>query len=368
MKKIILLIFILNYSIGASQLDRRYNEQAILMTHNSTSLKSPAGNSTFISIINSLPGWLIGQDKKNSAISALDVVSSLTSGNVVADENLPVQQQLKDGVRGFKIPLHLFSNGGIYICHTLSKDQLKSEIDSRLNSIPWWVKKLPGISHAIENIVIPLSNDPCLLDRTYQRFVSFLQEINNFLNANPNEIVTLFLDTYGLDTASEDIQNKARAAFDESGLTDKIFFDAAINDGQLWPTLSEMIGKNKRLVIFASHDLWQNLGVFDLYKVGARTNYTYKTVQELDNDSNNPVIDAGTPGPNKVFFIDNYTTPLIAGSESDAKIVNQYDRLWHRFSQYQNKFGYRPNILMVDFYELPSQNAMQFINNWNSTF
>jgi hypothetical protein len=342
MKKIILSILILNYSLRASQLDKLYNEQAILMTHNSTSLKDCGPSSI-------TPG------------SILELLKSFKSGNFVADQCKTVADQLNDGVRGFKIPLHLFSNGEIYICHTLSREQLENEIEAKAGSFNFVVRRLAA----------PILKDPCILDRTYQRFGRFLQELNTFLYKNPNEVVTIYLDAFALDKANQNIKDKISQAFIESGINNKIYFNADHNNGRAWPTLGKMISDNKRVVIFSGHPHWENLGVFDYSKIVFRTDYDYKSQSELDRDSNNPKIPDGTVAENKLFMIDNYTTPLIAGSQSDAKIVNSYDRLKKRFCQYQNfAGGIKPNILMVDFYHLPDNNdgtidAIRFINDWN---
>jgi hypothetical protein len=340
MKKIILSLFILNYSVDSSQLSTLYNEHAILMTHNSTSLKDLKMNindNDFLYLLKAFRGNI----------------------NFVADQNLPVSQQLKDGVRGFKIPLHQRSDGQIYICHTLTRDQLKSKLDAISDSVKTrFYEKIREIE-----------NEPCIIDTTNQRFISFLQEINNFLNLNSNEIVTIYLDTYGLDKTSPDsIQNKVKKAFADSGIADKIYYDSGIKEGKAWPTLGKMITDNKRVIIFSAYPHLENLGVFDYSDIVFRTDYDYKSVKALEEDTNKPQIPDGTAAKNKLFMIDNYTTPLIAGSATDAKIVNSYNSLKKRFCQYKDfAGGIKPNILMVDFYQLPNNEPMRFINDWNDS-
>ncbi len=212
----------------------------------------------------------------------------------------------------------------------------------------------------------PFNDNPCFMDRTYHPFVSFLQEINTFLNANPNQIVTLYLDDFVLEKNNLDIQNKMRTVFAQSGIDNKIYFDARINMGQQWPLISEMIRDKKQLVIFSGHSDWENLGVFDYKKIVFRTKYYYQSVSKLEQDTNDPLIPDGTVADNKLFIIDNYTTPIIAGSEIDAAIVNSYDKIKQRFCKYHCKAGgIKPNILMVDFYQLPGNDAIKFINDWN---
>jgi hypothetical protein len=379
MKKFILSLFILNYSVDDSQLDKTYNKYAIVMTHNSTSLKRPETDHVVNSLRKLIKKSVLSKSIKDKSLAVLKSLSSLISGNLVADQNLEVEQQLKDGVRGFKIPLHLFSDGDIYICHTLSREQLAEKIKSILDKIPRIVKKYKSIMDPINKIASSLLADPCVIDRTHQPFERFLREINKFLDDNPREIITLNLDAFALDKPNKDIQEKIRRLFRESKIGDKVYFSHDIYAGKPWPTLREMIQTNKRVVIFSGHDHWHDLGVFDKYKIGFGTNYEYKNPEALEADSNNPVIDWGQKGDNKIFLIDSYTTPLTGGAESDAKIVNQYDKIKHRFTQYQKATGFRPNILMVDFYQFPKNKSagaltdttisdtIKFIDDWNNS-
>lgn len=75
-----------------------------------------------------------------------------------------------------------------------------------------------------------------------------LTEIQTFLQANPSEVITIFIEDY---VASPKGLIKV---FEAAGLT-KYWFPVSRmpkNGGHDWPLLSDMIDKNQRLVVFTS--------------------------------------------------------------------------------------------------------------------
>lgn len=76
---------------------------------------------------------------------------------------------------------------------------------------------------------------------------STLLEIEAFLALNPNEVVTIFLEDYVHTSGA--LTN----AFKAANLTQYMFPLASMpTDGSDWPTLSAMIAKNERLLVFTS--------------------------------------------------------------------------------------------------------------------
>ncbi|KAM3299259.1 hypothetical protein ACQJBY_040645 [Aegilops geniculata] len=73
-----------------------------------------------------------------------------------------------------------------------------------------------------------------------------LKEVEGFLNANPDEVVTLFVEEY---TAAGALGKALSAA----GLTKYVFPPATMpKDGADWPLLKDMIAQNHRLLVFTS--------------------------------------------------------------------------------------------------------------------
>lgn len=74
-----------------------------------------------------------------------------------------------------------------------------------------------------------------------------LKEVEAFLNKNPSEIVTIFIEDYV--TSSKGLSK----VFDAAGLR-KYWFpvEKMPKDGSDWPTVDDMVKKNERLVVFTS--------------------------------------------------------------------------------------------------------------------
>lgn len=74
-----------------------------------------------------------------------------------------------------------------------------------------------------------------------------LIEIETFLAANPTEVVTIFFEDYVNTT------NALTTALKAAGLSKYVFPLANMpTDGSDWPTVSEMIASNQRLLLFTS--------------------------------------------------------------------------------------------------------------------
>lgn len=80
-----------------------------------------------------------------------------------------------------------------------------------------------------------------------QPAINVLKEISVFLEANPSEIVTIFIEDY---VASPQGLTKV---FDAAGLR-KFWFpvSAMPKNGGDWPTVDDMVKQNQRLVVFTS--------------------------------------------------------------------------------------------------------------------
>lgn len=74
-----------------------------------------------------------------------------------------------------------------------------------------------------------------------------MKEIEAFLSANPNEIVTLILEDY------VEAPNGLTNVFNKAGLK-KYWFPLASmpKNGGNWPLVSDMVAKNQRLLVFTS--------------------------------------------------------------------------------------------------------------------
>ncbi|KAG6710551.1 hypothetical protein I3842_05G007700 [Carya illinoinensis] len=119
-----------------------------------------------------------------------------------------ITSQLKSGVRGLMLDMYDFNND-IWLCHSFGGQ--------------------------------------CYNYTAFQPAVNVLREIQDFLAANPTEIVAIFIEDYV--TSPKGLTK----VFDAAGLR-KYWFPISrmpIN-GKDWPTVDDMVQKNQRLVVFTS--------------------------------------------------------------------------------------------------------------------
>ncbi|XP_026394585.1 PI-PLC X domain-containing protein At5g67130-like isoform X2 [Papaver somniferum] len=135
---------------------------------------------------------------------------SQTGSNIITPENQQdsITSQLNNGVRGLMLDMYDFNND-IWLCHSFG--------------------------------------GKCYNFTAFQPAINVLKEIQVFLDANPSEIITIFIEDY---VASPQGLTKV---FDAAGLR-KYWFPVSRmpKNGEDWPTVDDMVQKNQRLVVFTS--------------------------------------------------------------------------------------------------------------------
>lgn len=364
--KYIYLLLVLNiFAIDESLYNLPYNHYLFAMSHNSTSIQKPYQNFKYPEDYNNIK-FLLDISGNEKAKGLVDAIQGYFLGNMVADQSQDVNEQLKNGIRAFKIPVRVDNENKLRICHTLSRsqaDDILTKINSKIPS--FMINFLP---QQIKNIINDLKGNLCALDKTNKSLESFLEQINNFLENNPTELVQIYLDTFSVDTTT--YLGQFKELLNRSGLKDKIYYKT----NAAWPTTGEMIKDNKRLVLYAQNTGWEEAQVYSKYHIGFGTKYDYKTIQDLYNDTNNPHIDWGdnldeskAKNPEeKLLIIDNYVTPLVAGNQQDASKVNNREQINNRINAYHQLTGQPVSTLMVDFYQLPNNDVVHLVNTENS--
>ncbi|KAK6946104.1 hypothetical protein RJ641_013648 [Dillenia turbinata] len=119
-----------------------------------------------------------------------------------------IPRQLKNGVRGLMLDMYDFEND-IWLCHSFG--------------------------------------GKCYNYTAFQPALKILQQVQNFLESNPTEIITIIIEDY---VASPQGLTKV---FNAAGLR-KYWFPVSRmpKNGGDWPTVDDMIAKNQRLVVFTS--------------------------------------------------------------------------------------------------------------------
>jgi hypothetical protein len=173
-----------------------------------------------------------------------------------------------------------------------------------------------------------------------------LREVRDFLDANPNEVVTLFIDNRVGATAIAEALNAA-------GLLES----AHVPGGAAWPTLQELIDSGRRLVVFVED---ADGGPPELQPAAtwiARTRADYRTADDFEC----------TPKPAGAPL--SLVHHVLVGSASEgeggqggqgdgahpserlAETVNRNPVLIDRLRTCERLNGRPPNFVAVDFYD-----------------
>ncbi|KVH92499.1 PLC-like phosphodiesterase, TIM beta/alpha-barrel domain-containing protein [Cynara cardunculus var. scolymus] len=93
----------------------------------------------------------------------------------------------------------------------------------------------------------PANQEDDITSQLKQPAINVLREIQKFLQANPSEIITIFIEDYVTSP------NGLTKVFDASGLS-KFMFPASRmpRNGGDWPTITDMVKQNQRLIVFTS--------------------------------------------------------------------------------------------------------------------
>ncbi len=169
---------------------------------------------------------------------------------------------------------------------------------------------------------------------------SNLLEIKQFLDANPNEVVTIILECY---VSSSTIASELTTA----GLFNYLY-TKPINGN--WNTLSEMIDQDKRLVVFTDmndagvgqewyHYAWDHC---------VETHYSVNSIGSFTNDYNRG------NATNDLFIFNHFVTNSLTGTglPNQAASVNNYDFMMPRIQGHFNEYGKFPNFITLDFYDV----------------
>ncbi|KAK1275207.1 PI-PLC X domain-containing protein [Acorus gramineus] len=119
-----------------------------------------------------------------------------------------VTDQLNNGVRGLMLDMYDFQND-IWLCHSFGGN--------------------------------------CYNFTAFQPAINVLKEIQSFLQSNPSEIITIFIEDYV--TSPQGLTK----VFDAAGLR-KYWFPVSRmpKNGGDWPLISDMVSQNQRLIVFTS--------------------------------------------------------------------------------------------------------------------
>lgn len=170
--------------------------------------------------------------------------------------------------------------------------------------------------------------------------VNILTQVRVFLDAHPDEVVTLLAE-------SAVSPQRVAAVFTEAGL-DKYLYTHDKARG--WPTLSEMIQSGKRLVVFndsrdATRPAWQ-LYMWDFI---VDTDYNMTDVSQFSCEFYRG------EATNDLYFLNqfiykDYGSGIFAPDKDQAQIANQRELIVERAKKCWQEKKHVPNYVYVDWY------------------
>ena len=234
--------------------------------------------------------------------------SSATAGFTFPNQNLSISEQLNNGVRGFMLDVYdLMGTPTVYHGSFLFGSE-------------------------------PLSTS--------------LGIIEQFLNTNPNEIITIIFECY---VTANDIESEINA----SGLNNYLFEKIPSID---WPTLQEMIDDNQRLVIFTDeNDATASQGWYHyIWEHAVETHFSVNDPDNFNNEFNRG------DSLNDLFIFNHFITNTIfgIGDETAAGIVNEYNFLINRINENYLATSKFPNFITLDFVD--QGEGLNVVNTINS--
>ena len=173
----------------------------------------------------------------------------------------------------------------------------------------------------------------------------YLNDIKYFLENNPNEIITIILESYTSSNAIEYEISKV-------GLLDYLHIQDV---NSLWPTIQSMINSNKRLVIFSDKN--------DASEKQSWYHYLWDFAVENKYGEINCEFNRGSP-ENSLFIFNHFITSL-TGNKDNANKVNSFKYLMNHITNCKDLKNKFPNFITVDFYEIGE--SIDVVSKLNST-
>lgn len=212
-----------------------------------------------------------------------------------------------------------------------------SQLSERLTSSDW----PPALRTQVRDLV-NLANPPrpglwlchsvCRAGAT--PLVPALDRLRAWLDANPGEIVTLIVEDH---VSAEQTQQ----AFKRAGL-DRLIFTPPADPHAKWPTLGDMVGSDRRLVVFAENADGPAPWYRNFYNYAMETPFSVGSPADLTCE---PL--RGGVGK-RLFLLNNFITTA-TGSRQDAATVNNRQFLLDRVHRCQAEREHLVNFVAVDY-------------------
>ncbi|GAA5907043.1 hypothetical protein JCM6882_005154 [Rhodosporidiobolus microsporus] len=267
-------------------------------------------------------------DRKYSNVSIVGAHNSygVSSGSLAANQNYTVETQLDNGIRMLQVQGHM-NGDDLHLCHTAC----------------------------------------FLLDGG--TFTSYLSTVKSWLDANPNEVITILaVNTDGI------APSVWAQSYNESGLAEYVYTPAnvpvAYDD---WPTYGELLSAGTRVVSF----LAQNADVSEVPWLLDEFTNVWETPYSQTDDSFPCTIDRVTgSADNKMYLMNHYldqnmtlfgqTIPVPATSElEETNAATGETSLGDQAAECLAQHGYYPTFTLVDFYDVGNGSVFEYAASLN---
>jgi hypothetical protein len=265
-----------------------------------------------------------------------------------AEQDRPIPDQLRDGVRGLLIDTHygdLLGNGRVRTvfdsASDLSRQVSADGRDQEAVDAALRIRARLGFRGEGERGLY-LCHTFCELGATPLDVV--LDQLHEFLVANPGEVVVVINQDEGVP-AADFVQ-----AVEDAGLGDLVATPPA--DGR-WPTLRQMVDRGRRVVFVAERNAGAAPWYRRAYSLMQETPYTFPRVRELTDPAQLPASCATNRGPRSapLFLLNHWISTDPAPRPSQAAEVNAYGPLLRRARECERIRGRLPNLVAVNFYK-----------------
>ncbi|CAK7233847.1 hypothetical protein SBRCBS47491_008750 [Sporothrix bragantina] len=221
------------------------------------------------------------------------------------------------------------------------------------------VRFLQAQSHN-KNGVIELCHTTCL-EKDAGTLASYLVPIKSFLDANPNEVVTLLL------TNGDSIPvAQYGTVFQAVGLASYAYAPSGTLSLDQWPTLAEMISSGKRLVVFMDYhaDTAQVNYILDEFTYLYETPYdtTDPKFAECTIDRPPGASASGRMGLVNHFLdveLDLFGEVILIPDTIKAGTTNSISSITAQTNLCVNAYGRQPNFVLLDFISIGQAIAAQ---------
>jgi len=264
-----------------------------------------------------------------------------------SEQDRPIADQLRDGIRGLLIDTHyadLLPNGRLrtdFASHEELVRQAKQDgVSSAAVDAALRIRDRLGFAGQGTRGMY-LCHTFCELGATSLH--SVLDDIHDFLVAHPDEVLVVINQDYV--TPADFVK-----AANDAGLGGLVY-GGPITDSE--PTLRDMVDSDHRVVFLAENHAggapWYRLAYQSLTE---ETPYTFSKVAQLTNSKQLAASCKPNRGPDRapLFLVNHWISTDPIPRPSDAAKVNAYDPLLARMRDCQRIRDHLPNLVAVNFY------------------